>query len=831
VDELGHRTEFDYDADGRQTVVRDALGDQIKTSYDTAGRAVSTTDALGHTTQFVYDALGRQTQTIYVDGTQTSKTYDVLGRVTAEVDQLNRQTRYEYDALGRLTAVVDALGQRTSYGYDEAGDLVTQTDASGHVTRYEYDKLGRRVATVVPLGERSTTTYDADGNVATATDFNGATVRYDYDVNNRLTAKHFPDGTQVTFTYTATGQTATETDTRGTTTYQYDERDRLVLRTDPDGKTISHGYDAAGNRVSSTTAAGTIGYTFDVLNRLATVTDPDSAVTHYSYDAVGNLVETDLPNGTTEKRTYDNLNRLVFLENRGPSGVISSYRYTLAATGRRDAVVEDTGRQVNYGYDALDRLTQEKITDAVFGNRQIDYPYDPVGNRLSMNDTAAGLTTYSYDADDRLMLESLAGVQTNYTYDKNGNTLSKVTSPTNQALYHWDFENRMTGADVTDTTGTSHITYKYNPDGIRVSSIVNGQETRFLIDTVQPYAEVVLEYQPTGLVVASYVYGNRLISQSRGGAKSFYVVDGLGSTRALTNGGGVVTDRYVYDAFGRTIVQSGSTVNSYLFAGEQRDANVGLDYLRARYLSVGTGRFYGMDPLAAALRSPISVNRFLYGAANPVENVDPTGQLYLEVAVALSALAILSVVYFNNHAGNTPLGSATYTVDSDLNGFVSVTGPQLKAAMSARRPDSNGLLPYAQTFVDVAKSLNINPYYIAAHAAWESGWGTSRIFLEKNNAFGEGAFDESPYGSAKRFDTVEQGIWAVMNRVKSEYLTQGGTHYHGSTLRGMNVDYATDSQWAYGIARAMNALSDSVTGHKSLLLPDDGPAPDFIAVA
>ena len=96
--------------------------------------------------------------------------------------------------------------------------------------------------------------------------------------------------------------------------------------------------------------------------------------------------------------------------------------------------------------------------------------------------------------------------------------------------------------------------------------------------------------------MVSYVYGNDLISQNRGGAKSFYHVDGLGSTRALTNASGVVTDRYVYDAFGRTIGQVGSTVNVYLFAGEQRDANVGLDYLRARYLSVGTGRFYGRDP-------------------------------------------------------------------------------------------------------------------------------------------------------------------------------------------------------------------------------------------
>ena len=74
------------------------------------------------------------------------------------------------------------------------------------------------------------------------------------------------------------------------------------------------------------------------------MTDPEGGVTSYTYDAVGDLTQTAFPNGTSETRQYDALNRLVYLENDGPSGVISSYRYTLAKTGRRDAVVEDTGR-------------------------------------------------------------------------------------------------------------------------------------------------------------------------------------------------------------------------------------------------------------------------------------------------------------------------------------------------------------------------------------------------------------------------------------------------------------------------------------------------------
>src|SRR5262249_46433430 len=138
-----------------------------------------------------------------------------------------------------------------------------------------------------------------------------------------------------------------------------------------------------------------------------------------------------------------------------------------------------------------------------------------------------------------------------------------------------------------------------------------------------------------------------LISQNRAGTKSFYAVDGLGSTRALTNAGGQVTDRYIYDAFGRTIAQTGSTANVYLFAGEQRDANVGLDYLRARYLSVGTGRFFGQDPFEGILSLPKSKARYVFANNDSVNASDPTGRFVgvfvLDVLVSSAIEALLVV--------------------------------------------------------------------------------------------------------------------------------------------------------------------------------------------
>jgi RHS repeat-associated protein len=413
------------------------------------------------------------------------------------------------------------------------------------------------------------------------------------------------------------------------------------------GQTSTTTYDAVGNVVSTTDFNGqTNTNTYDVDNRLIAQHFADGSTTTYTYTPTGQQATV---NGTSETEQYDALNRLVELENDGPGGVISSYRYTLAANGRRDAVVEDTGRTVNYQYDALDRLIEELITNPDSSTRKIDYTYDPVGNRMTMVDSVQGETDYKYDANDRLMTETTSGVVTTYKYDNNGNTLSKYTSAVDQAIYEWDSQNRMIGAQVTDSSGTTNVSYKYDSNGIRVSSIVNGAETRYLIDTVQPYAEVLEEYSPGGAIQVSYVYGNELISQNRGGTTSFYAVDGLGSTRALTNSAGVVTDRYVYDAFGQIISQSGSTVNNYLFAGQQWDPSVGLVYLRARYLSVDSGRFLDMDSFSGFENRPLTLDGYSYANLNPVNLVDPGGNWTLPdvtAATVIQSILAVSNAYF-----------------------------------------------------------------------------------------------------------------------------------------------------------------------------------------
>ncbi|WP_223805615.1 RHS repeat-associated core domain-containing protein [Pseudanabaena sp. UWO310] len=222
--------------------------------------------------------------------------------------------------------------------------------------------------------------------------------------------------------------------------------------------------------------------------------------------------------------------------------------------------------------------------------------------------------------------------------------------------YTWDAENRL---KATEGGGTSTI-YDYDYSGIRVSQTVNGVETRFLVDKNRNYAQVLAEYAPSGTVQVSYVFGSDLISQDRNGTKSFYVYDGLGSTRALTDASGMVTDTYNYDAYGNLSSSTGTTVNSYLYAGEQFDKNLGDYYLRDRYYSTDIGRFTQRDRFEGVMNNPLSLNRYGYTHGNPVNAIDPSGEFsLLEVSAISSVVGALSGFTYN-YAYTGDLKSAAY---------------------------------------------------------------------------------------------------------------------------------------------------------------------------
>ena len=628
---------YEYDAAGRRTAVVDALGNRHSYAYDADGNLVSETDARGHTTEYTYNALDQRTQTRYHDGTTVTESFDALGRRTSRTDQNGRTVSYDYDALGRLTKVTDALDGVTSYTYDEAGNKQTQTDAEGRTTRWTYDSQGRVLSRTLPMGQTESFTYDAVGNRLSHTDFNGQTTTYGYDLSQRLTQVIYGDGTTESYTYDAVGNRLTATTSEGTTRYSYDARNRLVEEIQPDGSVLTYGYDAAGNRTQLDVSAGgsttATSYSFDALNRLEVVADSQGQ-TLYTYDAVGNRESVRYPSGNVTLYDYDALNRLTRLTTTNAADqIVADYAYTLDATGRRTHVQEaHNGRTTSYSYDELYRLTGETITDPVNGNHSAEYQFDKVGNRTYSIINGVH-TAYSYDHNDRLTQQG----SVSYSYDANGNTLTE-TEDGQVTRYHYDARNKLIEVEKPGLSAR----YGYNADGIRTQKTENGITTHYVVDSNRDYAQV-LEEVTNGTTEVSYTYGDDLVSQTRAGTPSYYLYDGHGSTRALADASGSLTDSYDYDAFGLLLNSSGDTENAYRYTGEQLDSSLDQYYLRARYYDQNSGRFTQMDTWMGHNSESITLHKYLYGNADPVTYTDPTGKFSLgSISVAQGINAVLT---------------------------------------------------------------------------------------------------------------------------------------------------------------------------------------------
>jgi RHS repeat-associated protein len=82
---------------------------------------------------------------------------------------------------------------------------------------------------------------------------------------------------------------------------------------------------------------------------------------------------------------------------------------------------------------------------------------------------------------------------------------------------------------------------------------------------------------------------------------------------------------YDYDAWGNVLNTTGSTPNLYLFGAEQYDPDLGLYYLRARWVDPITGRFLTRDTDTGDPKAPATLHKYLYANGDPVDFRDPSG--------------------------------------------------------------------------------------------------------------------------------------------------------------------------------------------------------------
>jgi RHS repeat-associated protein len=347
---------------------------------------------------------------------------------------------------------------------------------------------------------------------------------------------------------------------------------------------INRGYDDAGRLTSVARPIGRQSYT-----------------TTFGYDADGNVTSETYPNGVVATTGYDRTDRTTSIADTLGATSLVSFAYSRDNAGRL-ASVQPTGvSQGNetYGYDTLNRLTTVN---------QPTYAYDAGDNA-----TTLGSATVTYDAANEATSLAQGGLTTTFSYDARGDRTQMAPQGSAATNLVYDQANRLISYGST-------ATYAYNADGMRMSSTVSGATTQFTWDA-SGSLPLLLE---AGTVDYVYGPGGRAVAQIDvsvpGGAALYYHQDQLGSTRSLTDPSGNVVASFSYDAYGNLTGTTGSTLPNLLYAGQYRDAESGLYYLRARYYDPATGQFLSRDPLVDLTKQP-----YQYGRDNPLTFTDPTG--------------------------------------------------------------------------------------------------------------------------------------------------------------------------------------------------------------
>lgn len=662
VDAKGVTNAFSYDVAGRRTTLTNALGTAQQAVYrygfDENGNQVWSLAPSGAGTTNVFDELNRLVEVRFANGTHELTGFDAAGRRIAEINEDTVTNLFGFDGAGRLTSVTNALGTTdemvTRYQYDEVGNQTTQIDALLRTNRFGYDLLGSRVWHLMPDGTKvERFAYDGAGNLTLHTNFNGIVITNQYDLMNRLTNVSSVNGYNLAFTYTPTGQRETMSDPSGATGYYYDSRDRLTNKEVawPGGLVVSlsYAYDLNGNVTniwSSTTGGVNLRYDYDPLNRITNVLANGTACASYGFDLNGNLQSIRHGNGVTNLCQYDLLNRLTSSVWKSNQLTLASFYYQLGAAGKRTNLTETlltgvTNRTYAWSYDKLYRLTGESIS----GLGSNSYVLDRVGNRTSRSTGLDSLPaqSFSYGTNDWLASDA---------YDSNGNTLWSTNGGTAAGPYYYDVENRLTNFN-------DSVFLAYNGEDIRVEKSAAGTNYFYLVDDRNPsgYAQMLEEWTASGgggTTNRSHVYnwGLGLLSQREPGGTVYYLVpDGHGSTRLLTDGNGSIVNAFSYDAYGNLIASNGPPQTCFLYCGEQFDPHLGSYYQRARYYKPDAGRFWTMDTYEGNGQDSLSLHKYLYCHADPVNGRDPsghelnaTGQLGVTGIIGLVARQTLTTV-------------------------------------------------------------------------------------------------------------------------------------------------------------------------------------------
>ena len=689
TDPKGNTTTYDYDALNRlvEKETKDVLAD-ASYSYDSMGRLVKMNDVTGESL-YTYDAAGRLLSAVNGAGEEISYHYDVYGNITEAVYPDGSKATYTYDALDRMSAVTDTEGKTTSYEYDKDGNLIRVIREDGE-TRIAYDRLGQITGLVNEYEGNVISVYgyayDGRGNITNEKIRlyqDGLTVEqqyaYGYDGMSQLIRSELTqlvtDGegkkerhtVTVTYAYDSAGnRLMMQTEADGAaekTTYTYDEGGRLITAEDSQTGTTCYTYDAAGNLIKEE-GSRTRYYIYDAANRLSAVTDQENLLFAALYDGSDSRVfMMEYMPELIQKETGDGQNGSD--EGGAPTATGQNARQA-EKDGHRKSDREATARDAGG-----DDLYAQRST---VGNNDGQNETNPAGNNpkedasLSEDEESSrSFNAFWYgvlcQAADIILPAPTPFKQ--WLHNRMGFT-DGISVLWEDEIYKTDFSS---SADTVRKAGSPFELISQataNTTGKELASEAYRQVS-YVNDVTRANEQALVEYVTNGALgnsAISYTYGVQRESYAMtqyaataGGitealtshSSGIYYYTGTGSVSNLISSGGNYA--YTYSEYGaRTVYRTDAdgytdvtaisyTYEGYGYNGEYTHEALGIQYLRARYYSMGTGTFTSKDTYAGRIESILSQNRYTYVENNPVNFADPSGHAKSGIASALSGIA------------------------------------------------------------------------------------------------------------------------------------------------------------------------------------------------
>lgn len=166
--------------------------------------------------------------------------------------------------------------------------------------------------------------------------------------------------------------------------------------------------------------------------------------------------------------------------------------------------------------------------------------------------------------------------------------------------------------------------------------------------------------------------------------------------------------------------------------------------------------------------------------------------LKLKLAVLTALMLLLGMPLVAQASINT-LSTLDLKADCDI------TAEELAAGLLY------DLKPHAGDYIDAYHSTGINPVFLAAKDAVESGWGRTRL----------GEHNISGFFTTQSFNSVSHNIAYVSDFLNQNYLSEDGKYFEGTTVSAVNTYWNGNSAWEREVLDVMSGIYTRIDTYRN----------------